>query len=315
MLDVVTLGEVMALFSPTTAEPLRFARQFELRWGGAEVNFAIALTRLGLQAGLLSLLGDDEMGRLILHGARGEGVDVSRVQLLAGRRTGLYLKQFVAGRTEVFYYREGSAASRLGPDDLDPEYFRQARWLHLTGITAALSDSCLAALWRALDLAEQYGLTISFDPNMRFKLWSLAEARAALTPLMQRCDVLLAGEEELLPLLGLTEREAAIQTVLGWRRPMLALKLGAEGALIATPTERVISPGLVLEQIVDPVGAGDGFDAGFVAGQLMGWDLAASARLGNIVGASALGIRGDFEAYPTLAEAQAWLEARPNVAR
>jgi 2-dehydro-3-deoxygluconokinase len=315
MLDVVTLGEVMALFSPTTAEPLRYARQFELRWGGAEVNFAIGLTRLGLQAGLLTLLGDDEMGRLILHGARGEGVDVSRVQLLAGRRTGLYLKQFVAGRTEVFYYREGSAASRLGPDDLDPEYFRQARWLHLTGITAALSDSCLAALRRALDLAEQYGLTVSFDPNMRYKLWSLAEARVALTPLMQRCDVLLAGEEELLPLLGLTEREAAIQTVLEWRRPMLALKLGAEGALIATPTERVISPGLVLEQIVDPVGAGDGFDAGFVAGQLMGWDLAASARLGNIVGASALGIRGDFEAYPTLAEAQAWLEARPNVAR
>jgi sugar/nucleoside kinase (ribokinase family) len=197
MLDVVTFGEALALFTPTTAEPLRFARQFELRWGGTECNFALALTRLGLRAGWQSLLGDDEMGRLILQGARGEGIDVSRVQVVTGRRTGLYLKQFVAGRTEVFYYREGSA----------------------------------------------------------------------------------------------------------------------DGALIATPGGRLHAPGLVVERIVDPVGAGDGFDAGFVAGQLMGWDLADSAQLGNVVGASALGVPGDFEAYPTLAEAQAWLQTRPNVAR
>jgi 2-dehydro-3-deoxygluconokinase len=315
MLDVVTFGEVMALFTPTTAEPLRFARQFELRWGGAECNFAIALTRLGLRAGWQSLLGDDEMGRLILHGARGEGVDISQVKLVPGGRTGLYLKQFVAGRNEVFYYRQGSAASYLGPADLDPDYLRQSRWLHLTGITPALSPSCHAAIERGFELAEQFGLRISFDPNMRYKLWSLERARAVLIPLMQRCDVLLSGEEELLPLLDLTDREAAVEMVLGWRRPLLALKLGAEGALIASAEQRVLAPGLSVEQIVDPVGAGDGFDAGFVAGQLLGWDLAKSAQLGNIVGAAALGVRGDFEAYPTLVEAQAWLQSRPHVAR
>ena len=315
MIDVVTFGEVLAMFSPLSAEPLRYVRQFELRWGGAECNVAIALTRLGLRAGWLSLLGEDELGRMILQGVRGEGVDVSRVRLVAGYPTGLYLKQFVAGTTQVFYYRRGSAASTLGPEHLDREYFRQARWLHLTGITPALSPSCRAAVERALDLAAEHGPRVSFDPNLRLKLWTIEQAREALLPMMRRCDVLLAGEEELLPLLGLRDREQAIETVLGWQRPLLALKLGAEGALIATSSERLHVPGLPLSTIVDPVGAGDGFDAGFVAGQLMGWDLGRSAALGNAVGASALGVRGDFEGYPTLAEAEALLAGRPTVAR
>ena len=306
---------MLALFAPTTAEPLRYARQFELRWGGAECNFAIALSRLGLRAGWQSLLGDDELGRLILNGARGEGVDVSRVRLVAVRPTGLYLKQFVAGTTQIFYYRAGSAASTLGPDDLDPSYLESARWLHLTGITPALSPSCRAAVERAVELASELGLTLSFDPNLRLKLWTIEQARDVLIPLMQRCAVLLAGEEELLPLLGLASREETVRAVLSWGRPTLALKLGAEGALVASQTERHAVPGLEVPTIVDTVGAGDGFDAGFVAGQLMGWDLRASAELGNAVGASAVGGRGDFEGYPTLAEAQAMLEGRPIVAR
>jgi 2-dehydro-3-deoxygluconokinase len=137
--EVVTFGEVLAMFSPLSAEPLRYARQFELRWGGAECNFAIALTRLGIRTGWISRLGEDELGRMVLQGTRGEGVDVSRVRLLPSHPTGLYLKQFVAGSTEVFYYRRGSAASTLGPEDLEPAYFAAARWVHLTGITPALS--------------------------------------------------------------------------------------------------------------------------------------------------------------------------------
>jgi 2-dehydro-3-deoxygluconokinase len=315
MPDAITFGEVMALFAPLSAEPLRYVRQFELRWGGAECNFAIALTRLGLTCGWQSLLGDDELGRLILNGARGEGVDISRVRLVPTNPTGLYLKQFLAGRTEVFYYRQGSAASTLGPEHLDPEYFRSARWLHLTGITPALSESCRAAVERAFDLADEHGLTVSFDPNLRLKLWSAERAREVLIPFMQRCNVLLSGEEELLPLLGLTSREAAVETVLGWQHPLLALKLGEAGALIATPEQSLIVPPLPVSTIHDPVGAGDGFDAGFVAGQLMGWNLLRSVQLGNVVGASALGVRGDFEGYPTLAEAEAILAGRPGVAR
>jgi 2-dehydro-3-deoxygluconokinase len=315
MLDAITFGEVMALFSPLSPEPLRYVRQFELRWGGAECNFAIALTRLGRSCGWQSLLGDDELGQLILQGARGEGVDVSRVRLISGRPTGLYLKQFLGAGTQIYYYRSGSAASTLGPEHLDAEYFRSARWLHLTGITPALSLSCRTAVERAFDLAAEHGLKVSFDPNLRLKLWSLEEACAVLVPLMRRCDVLLAGAEELLPLLGLSEREAAIETVLAWKRPMLVLKLGESGALVATAEQRLEARPVSAPTIVDSVGAGDGFDAGFVAGQLMGWDLRRSAELGNAIGASALGVRGDFEGYPTLAEAEGLLSGRATIGR
>lgn len=315
MLDAITFGEVLAMFAPLSAEPLRYVRQFELRWGGAECNFAIALTRLGLRCGWQSLLGDDELGRLILQGARAEGVDVSRVKLIKERPTGLYLKQFIGGTTQVFYYRQGSAASTLGPEHLDRDYFRQARWLHLTGITPALSASCRAAVERAFDLAAEHGLRVSFDPNLRLKLWTIEEARRVLLPLMQRCDVLLAGEDELLPLLDVRDRRTAVEVVLGWQRPILALKLGREGALVATAQEQIEVPAIPVTTIVDPVGAGDGFDAGFVAGQLFGWGLERSALLGNVVGAAALGVRGDFEGYPTLEEAEAVLAGRPTVLR
>src|SRR2546423_979589 len=203
MPDVITFGEVMALFSPLSSEPLRYVRQFELRWGGAECNFAIALTRLGLSCGWQSLLGNDELGRMILQGVRGEGVDVSHVRFDAEHPTGLYLKQLVGGATEVYYYRRGSAASTFGPDELEADYFRTARWLALTGIPPALSASCRAAVEQAFDLAAEHGLTVSFDPNLRLKLWSIERAREALLPLMQRCDFLLAGGEELLPPLRL----------------------------------------------------------------------------------------------------------------
>jgi 2-dehydro-3-deoxygluconokinase len=315
MPEVVTFGEVLAMFVPLTAEPLRYARQFELRWGGAECNFAIALSRLGVASGWFSLLGDDELGRLIYNGARGEGVDVSRARLVASAPTGLYLKQFVGGSTHVYYYRRGSAASMLGPDDVDEAYLREARWLHLSGITPALSDSCCAAVERALEIARRHGLTVSFDPNLRLKLWSLEQARAVLVPLMQRCDVLLAGEEELLPLLDVPTREAAVDAVLGWNGPLMAFKLGADGALIAAGNTAVSVPAMSCPAIVDPIGAGDGFDAGVVAGQLKGWDLVESARLGNVVGASALGVRGDFEGYPSLAEAETILRGQRPVAR
>ena len=103
--------------------------------------------------------------------------------------------------------------------------------------------------------------------------------------------------------------------MLGWRRPLLGLKLGPEGALIATPDQQHLAPPIPVPMVVDPVGAGDGFDAGFVAGRLLGWDLHRSAQLGNVVGAAALGVRGDFEGFPTLAEAETILAGRSIVAR
>jgi 2-dehydro-3-deoxygluconokinase len=307
----------MALFAPQEPGPIRLVRTFELRFGGTESNLAVALARLGFAVGWQGRVGDDELGRLIVQTLRGEGVDVSRVRVDPEAPTGLYVKEFSPlGQSRVYYYRRGSAASRMTPADLDPEYFRSARWLHLTGITPALSATCRATVEAALGLGRELGLTISFDPNLRRKLWSLEEARATLLPLMAQADLVLAGDEELQALLDRPSPEAAVQAALdrGLRVPVL--KLGAEGVLLvgADGATRRLPP-LPVRQVVDPIGAGDGFDAGFIAGRLWGWDDERSAQLGQLVAAHALGVRGDWEGYPSRAEVEALLSGAGVTAR
>ena len=316
MPDVVTLGETMALFAPREAGPLRYVSDFRLKFGGAETNFATALVRLGVDAGWISRLGADELGQFIAHNLRGEGVDVSRVIFDPDAPTALYVKELSAvGDTSVYYYRRGSAASRLSPDDLDVPYLTGARWLHVTGITPALSDSCLATVERAVELARDGGLEVSFDPNLRLKLWSVERAREILFPILRRSTVLLGGLEEFSVLLGHTDPDAAADWGLEQGVRIAVVKLGADGALVATADERRVVPPFTVPRVIDPVGAGDGFDAGFVAGRLKGWDLWRSAQLGNAVGAHAIMVNGDYEGYPTLAEAEAFMAGQAKIAR
>ena len=314
--DVVTLGETMVLFAPREAGPLRYVSDYRLKFGGAETNFAIALVRLGISAGWISRLGDDELGRYVAHHLRGEGVDLTHVSFDPGGPTGLYVKELNAvGDSTVYYYRRGSAASRLGPEDVDPAYVGSARWLHVTGITPALSDSCRAAVEHAVDLARGAGLPVSFDPNLRLKLWTVARAREVLLPILRRCTVLLGGADELARLLEVERPDAAADWALEQGLELVAIKLGSEGALIATADERRVVPAYAVPRVVDAIGAGDGFDAGLVAGWLGGRDPWRSAELGNAVGAHALMVDGDYEGYPTRAEAEAFMAGHARVTR
>jgi 2-dehydro-3-deoxygluconokinase len=316
MPDVVTLGETMALFAPREAGPLRYVTDFRLKFGGAETNFATALVRLGLSAGWISRLGDDALGRLIAHHLGGEGLDLSRLIVDPEAPTGLYVKELSAvGESTVYYYRRGSAASRLSPDDVDAGYIREARWLHVTGITPALSESCRATVEHAIELARSAGVSVSFDPNLRLKLWTVERAREVLLPIMERCTVLLGGAEELARLLRVERPAEAADWALERGLELVAVKLGREGALVATADERRIVPAYVVPAVVDAIGAGDGFDAGLVAGRLKGWDAWRSAELANAVGAHALMVQGDYEGYPTLEEAEAFMAGRARVTR
>ncbi len=316
MPDVVTLGETMVLFAPREAGPLRYVSEYRLKFGGAETNFATALVRLGVSAGWISRLGDDELGRYVAHNLRGEGVDVSQVTFDAGGPTGLYVKELTAGGdSTVYYYRRGSAGSRIGPEDVDAGYVGSARWLHVTGITPALSETCHAAVEQAIDLAREAALPVSFDPNLRLKLWTIERAREVLLPIMRRCTVLLGGREELNLLLQVSHPEEAAERALADGLVMVAVKLGADGALVATPAEQRTVPAYAVPRIVDTIGAGDGFDAGFVAGRLMDWDPWRAAELANAVGAHALTVDGDYEGYPTLAEAEAFMAGHARVTR
>jgi 2-dehydro-3-deoxygluconokinase len=316
MPDVVTFGETMALFAPRETGPLRYVAEYRLKMGGTESNVAIALARLGIEVGWFSRLGDDELGRFIVHNVRGEGVDTSRVIVDPAAPTGLYLKEISAvGETTVYYYRSGSAASRMRPDDLDVEYLTDARWLHVTGITPALSENCRETVERAIELGRAAGLDVSFDPNMRLKLWTAEQAREVMFPLIRRSTILLGGIEELSLLLQVDSPDAAADWALEQGLSLAVVKLGADGALVATASERRTIPPYTIPRVVDTVGAGDGFDAGFIAARLLGRDPWQAAELGNVVGAHALMVEGDYEGYPTMAEAEAFIAGRKRVER
>ncbi len=312
MPDLITFGETMVLFSPLSEGPLQYVYHFEKRFAGAESNVAIATVRLGHSAGWISRLGDDDFGRYILCGLRGEGVDTSQVRLSAAQPTGVFFRSrgSVGGGSETFYYRHNSAASQLAPEDLDPAYFQGARVLHLTGITPALSADCRAATYRAIELARQAGLLISFDPNLRLKLWPVDEARRVLCDLASRVDIVLPGRSECAILYGTEDERKAAGAILAAGARLVVVKLGTEGAYIRTAGEELRVPAVPVGQVVDPIGAGDGFAAGFLVGQMEGRSLAESARLAVTIGAFATATAGDVEGYPSRARVEAYWAGR-----
>jgi len=299
--DIVTFGETMVLFLAETAGPLREATRYGRFIAGAETNVATGLCRLGHSAGWISRLSDDELGRAVAFRLRGEGVDISRAKVDPEAPTGLMIRERrELGPLEVIYYRKGSAASRLTPDDLDADYIRGARYLHLTGITPALSATCRATSFAAAAIAREAGVPVVLDPNLRFKLWSREEARTTLRELTRQADILLPGLEEAEFLTGETDPDAAARAFLDLAPSlkMVVLKLGAEGSMVVTRDERVHVPATPLPRVIDPVGAGDAFAAGFYAGQLRGRGLAETLAVANRCGAWATTAPGDADVFP-----------------
>lgn len=313
--DVVTFGEMMVMLVASDPGPLRSAETFRKHVAGSEANVAIGLARLGHRSAWISRLGDDEFGRYIRNFLRGEGVDVSRVILDPEHPTGIAFKERrELGARRVIYYRRGSAASYMRPSDLRPEYFSGARFFHTSGINPALSRSCHEATLSAIELAHQAGAVVTFDPNVRLRLWDAATCRQTLREIIPSCDIVLPGMDEAELLTGETDPVGAARAILALGPRLVIVKIGAEGSIAVSEDSVTHSPALRLERIVDPVGAGDGFAAGFLSGQLRGLGLAESLRLGNLVGAAAMTVSGDVEGLPTWEEVGA-LEANRDVAR
>jgi 2-dehydro-3-deoxygluconokinase len=308
--SVVTAGETMVLGVPARPGRLRHAPSLELKIGGAESNVAIALSRLGVSAGWASLLGEDEPGRLVFDRVRAEGVDVSRVRRVRGLPTGLYLREQVGQEIRVYYYRRGSAASTMTLKALDPEYLKEAEFLHLTGITPALSEDCRAfTLWAA----REDGTRVSFDVNYRSKLWGSGEARAFVEEILPSVDLLFVGDDEARALWGRDDKDLVRELAARGPREVV-LKLGREGSLALVDGRIIARPAYPVED-VDPVGAGDAFDAGYLAGHL--WGLAPEERLrvANAMGALSVATLGDYEGLPDKDELWAFLEGRKALGR
>jgi 2-dehydro-3-deoxygluconokinase len=313
MPSVVTAGETMVLGVPARPGRLRHAVSLELKVGGAESNVAIALSRLGVSAGWVSFLGDDEPGQLVLDRVRAEGVDTSRVRRLQDYPTGLYLREQVGAATRVYYYRRDSAASAMGSHAFDPGYLEGAEFLHLTGITPALSEECRRfVLWVAEEAGES-GTRLSFDVNYRSKLWSPEEARAFTEELLPRVDLFFAGDEEARALWG-RDDEKFLRELAGMGPQEVVLKRGEEGSVAVLGGEVLKRSAFPVEE-VDPVGAGDAFDAGYLAGHLWGLAQEERLRVANAMGALSVATLGDYEGLPDREELRAFLEGRKALGR
>ncbi|MGG0718031.1 sugar kinase [Robertmurraya massiliosenegalensis] len=297
-MDVVTIGESMVVFTPTS--PLmRYAHTYSRKFGGAETNVAIGLTRLGHGVGWISRVGEDEFGKSLLSFIRGEGVDVSQVLYDKTASTGIYFKEIRhGGDVRVQYYRSNSAASHLLPEDIDPEYIKKAKYLHVTGITPALSKSCYETVLHAIHIAKEHGVKVVFDPNLRKKLWSEEEARKVLLELAGLADIVLPGVDEGKFMFGEGDPEKLCQLFLNQGASVVILKVGAKGAYYGTKDKIKLVPGFPVETVIDPVGAGDGFAAGIISGLLDGIELEKAVERGNAVGAIATQVEGDFESLP-----------------
>lgn len=314
-LDVVTFGEAMGLLVTDPPRPLRSAGSFARSVCGAELNVAVGLSRLGHRSGWFGRVGDDPFGLSILDRLRAEEVDVSRAVADPAAPTGLLIRDtHPERRVNVLYWRHGSAASRLGPADVDVGYIASARVLHVTGITPALSPSCADAVATAIRAARSAGVTVSFDPNLRLRLWTASQAAHVLAPLAGYADVVLTGATEARRLSGQSTAEDGAAWFLHQGARLVVVKLGAAGAWATDGTRQWSVPAHQVT-LVDPVGAGDAFAAGFLAARLEGADVPGCLERAALVAAMAVQVAGDIEGLPYRSEVEAALAGTDPVDR
>ena len=304
--DVITFGEAMLLLVADRPGPLEQVEAFYKHTAGAETNVAIGLARLGLTVGWASRLGTDSMGRYLLAAMTREGIDCSHVVCDPSQKTGFQFKGKVTDGSDppIEYHRQGSAASHMGVNDIDEAWLLSARHLHATGVFAAISASTLPAARKTMELMRAAGRSVSFDPNLRPTLWaSPALMRESINDLAMRADWVLPGLEEGRFLTGEDTAEGIARFYRQRGARLVVVKLGAEGAYFDSDTAGCGQvPGFPVAEVVDTVGAGDGFAVGVISALLDGLGVPEAVRRGAWIGARAVQVPGDSEGLPTRAE-------------
>ncbi|MDR4534962.1 sugar kinase [Glutamicibacter sp. PS] len=298
MSDVVCLGETMAMVTASEGTSLRHATQMNLSMGGAESNVALGLAAMGVAVRWISRVGADPFGHRICAELAEGGVDTSLVEVDSKRNTGLYVKVPATSEqpASVIYYRAGSAASAMSPDFLRaPERtaaLSEARLIHISGITAGLSDDCAQMLRELLQAPRR--ARICFDVNWRAALWGERD-KALLRELANLADIVMVGLDEAVPALG-AHSEEEIRQILD-RPSCIVVKNEDASAVALTTAGRYEVPSLQVE-VVEPVGAGDSFAAGYLSGVLAGLDERAALRRGHLAAACTLTVRADRGKLP-----------------
>jgi len=309
MPEILSIGECMVEFF--AEEPLATARVFYKAFAGDALNLLAAAARLGSTTGFISRVGDDPFQPFLLKGWQELGIDTSHVKRVEGCNGIYFISIAREGQREFIYYRKGSAPSTLVPEDLDSAYIAQARFLHVSGITQAISPTARATVLAAARMAKEAGVQVSYDPNLRLRLWTLAEARAAMSEVLPYVDTILpSGPEEAQALFGTAEPEAVARWLHARGPSLVALKLGEHGVFVSGQGEQTLVPALPVEQVVDTTGAGDVFDGAFLHGLVRGLSPRQAARLGVSMAGLKVRGRGAIASLPSREEVEAMFAAQ-----
>ena len=297
-IDVLTVGESMVALR--TRSMLRMASSLDISVAGAESNVAIGLARLGHRVRWVGRVGADELGAAVLRTLRAEGVVVDDRALTPGQQTGLiFFDRAPGGRTRVEYHRARSATASLAPEDMAPAWEERPHLLHLTGITPALGPGPCRTVTHALDSARsRRGTVVCLDVNYRTKLWSAAQASECLRPMMPSVHVLVASEDELPLVSGADQEEDQVAELFTAGVREVVVKRGSEGASVFTSSGRTDRDAVPVA-LVDTVGAGDAFTAGYLSAVLDGLDVVHRLERAVTMGAAAVAVSGDWEGLPT----------------
>ena len=319
MFDVVTFGETMLRLAAPPFRRLEQTTTLEVNVGGSELNVAVGVSRLGLKAAWVSRLPNNPLGRMVGNKARELGVDTSHIIWADGERLGLYFLEYGASprASSVLYDRANSAISHIRPGEVDwASIFKGTRLFHTSGITPALSDSAAAVTAEALKAAKEAGCLVAYDLNYRAKLWSQTKARACQEPLMEYVDLLLTTEEDtkrVFDIEGEDYKEVALK--LSERFGFKVVTITIRGDISVwrnTWTSIAYADGTVYDdrvydiELVDRVGGGDAYSAGFLYGHLTG-DVEKGVRYGNAFSALKQTIWGDFN-WATIEEVEQQLK-------
>ena len=316
MYDLVTFGEAMIRLSPPNFLRLEQARSLDANAGGAELNVAAGLTRFGMRSTWVSKLPKNPLGYLIRDRAQEFGVDCSHIVWSDKGRVGLYFLELGASprASSVLYDRAGSAISMVQPGEINwTKVFTGSRHFHVSGITPALSGSASEVTVEALKAAKKAGCTVSYDLNYRKKLWSPADAKKIQEPMMADVDILITTEEDTSIVFGIKEKDyeaVAEKLAHTFKLKIVAITLREDLSVwrnnwtaIVYQNGKIFRDRTYEVEIVDRVGAGDSFTAGFLYGWLKEGDVGKGLSYGNAFAALKHTLPGDFN-WSTLDEVE-----------
>ena len=310
---ILLVGEPMGLFMAQQEGQLEDVSGYDIAVAGAELNVSIGLSRLGHKVSYVTKLGRDFIAKVIVRLMDSAGISTEFTTFSDDRPSGIMFKSLTpGGDPDIFYMRKGAAASTLSPADIDAIDFSEYGHVHMTGIAPALSDSTRAAAARLFERAREEGITISFDPNLRPQLWPSEQAMIEfMNSSAAKADFVLPGAAEGRLLMGKADAtpEEIADFYLGLGARCAIVKVGSKGAYFSNGTESGWGTVYPAEKVVDTVGAGDGFAAGFISAMMEGLPLIDCVSRGNAVGSMQVQVRGDNEGLPTREQLSAFMGA------